>query len=57
MTLRAITALALLTCTLPAASAAQVRTAADYRAAIEGAQASPGPDELGSSWRASTCPA
>jgi CubicO group peptidase (beta-lactamase class C family) len=47
MTVRAITALALLTCALPAASAAQSRTAADYRVAVESAQPATGPDELG----------
>ena len=41
------TFLTLLTIALPAAAAAQARTAADYMAAIEGRQSSAGPNELG----------
>lgn len=46
----------------PMASVAQSRTPAEYMAAIEGAQASAGENELGDltledSWRDSACPA
>ncbi len=47
MSLRAITALAMLTIALPATSTAQSRTAREHMAAIEGAQASTGPNGLG----------
>lgn len=47
MSLRAITVLTLLTLALPAMSAAQSRTPAEYMAAIEGAQSSAGPNDLG----------
>ena len=47
MRLRAITWLALLIIAAPAPSAAQSRTAAEYMAAIEGAQSSAGEDGLG----------
>src|SRR5262245_29843677 len=41
------TVLALLVLALPAAAPAQTRSAADYVAAIEGAQSSAGPNNLG----------
>jgi CubicO group peptidase (beta-lactamase class C family) len=47
MSLRATAVLALLIVALPASSAAQSRTAAEYMAAIEGAQSSAGPNDLG----------
>ena len=47
MTVRVIAALSLLGVAIPASSAAQTRTVADYMAAIEGAQASAGPNGLG----------
>ena len=47
MSLRAITALALLTIALPVSSATQNGTAAEHRAAIEGAQSSAGMKGLG----------
>lgn len=47
MSLRAISALALLAIAIPVSSAAQSRTAAEYMAAIEGAQSSAGTDSLG----------
>ena len=47
MRLRAVSFLALLVLALPAALSAQSRTAADYMAAVEGAQRSVGPDSLG----------
>ena len=47
MSIRAIATLSLLAVAVPASSAAQSRTAADYMAAIEGAQASAGPNGLG----------
>lgn len=47
MNIRAITAISLLTIALPATAAAQTRTPGDYIAAIEGAQSSAGPNDLG----------
>lgn len=47
MSVRTNIALALLTIALPASSTAQSRTVAEYVAAIEGVQPSPGPNELG----------
>jgi len=47
MSLRATSFLALLVIALPVSSAAQSRTAAEYMAAIEGAQSSAGPNDLG----------
>ena len=47
MSLRATSFLALLAIALPVSSAAQSRTAAEYMAAIEGAQSSAGPNDLG----------
>ena len=47
MSIRIIAALSLLGVAIPATSAAQSRTAADYMAAIEGAQASAGTNGLG----------
>jgi len=47
MSLRATSVLALLAIALPAPSAAQSRTAVEYMAAVEGPQASSGPNDLG----------
>ena len=47
MSLRAITALAMLTIALPATSTAQSRAVREHMAAIEGAQSSAGPNGLG----------
>lgn len=47
MSVRAAAILALLTLALPVPSSAQSRTVAEYMAAIEGAQSSAGPNDLG----------
>ncbi len=47
MSIRAVAAVSLLGVAIPASSAAQSRTPADYMAVIEGAQASAGPNGLG----------
>ena len=47
MSIRVIAALSLLGVAIPASTAAQSRTVADYMVAIEGAQASAGPNGLG----------
>ena len=47
MSIRAFITLSSLAVVIPASSAAQSRTPADYMAAIEGVQQTPGPNDLG----------